>query len=802
MYNPFYDIVKADELSPDLAAKLFIEEASPIWSDIQYPVNHLVVGPRGAGKTIALRQLDHKSTLSRARVPYVGIYIQVSRLSTIFQNLFTADESSSHFQRVFADYLWLEIIKEIASFVRSSESLLGRVDSHVVAGITNRVIEADSATALEDRCSEVQKDIEEAIHLWSIDNHRTWVPMVDLPASLRRTVVALRRLCPHLNQEHPSLYLLFDESSPVPVECQRVINGLLHRGRAYCVKLAVRPYEWSTLKTEANRTIELNTDIKPLHMQYSNELEGGYISSMRAVANRILTTRVTRADSTRDGWPLDKPLDIQSILSDDSKAYSGFAAVCATSSGNPQNLLSICSCILATAIDMLDTRSDSDDILTRIPARIQHDAIVRWSKDYEDQNPYPESRAFCRSLLKLVREQDAHGKSIGYRYSHDEADLFSSDYLPGDVGELIASAFSGGFIRNTYGDRTSLFDVPSEFHLNRGLLPREGLSLRLPTLPPREIGRVFIRENARERVYRRARVEREGRDGQINAFLSTSFAPRLRQQRRDIKHVLEKEQIRCVDVEDVPGDQFLFTSIRKAIDSNDVTILDATILRPYTMLEIGLCAGARVPKNVICIVNNEGSESSLEGLPKYIKCLHVLTFSFESNSLSRLAGAVRSKCDELLGKPSEFKKVEITNTPLRARRRTNSVFVSLPLRPLRERALSCIRARLKELGWALIVEDDMKSYGANDLQVAIQCAYTSRVGIIDTTGEHGPDLLQCYKVGLFAGKRAPWRVLQIEEERHAKPDTFASVPGVSHGAWNTVDELLAQAEMFVGNAAK
>ncbi len=30
MYNPFYDIVKADELSPDLAAKLFIEEASPI----------------------------------------------------------------------------------------------------------------------------------------------------------------------------------------------------------------------------------------------------------------------------------------------------------------------------------------------------------------------------------------------------------------------------------------------------------------------------------------------------------------------------------------------------------------------------------------------------------------------------------------------------------------------------------------------------------------------------------------------------------------------------------------------------
>ena len=430
MYNPFYDIVKADELSPDLAAELFIEEASPIWSDIQYPVNHLVVGPRGAGKTIALRQLDHKSTPSRARVPYIGIYIQVSRISTIFQNPFTEDESSPYFQRVFADYLWLEIVKEIASFVRSPQSLLHRVDSQVVARITNGVIEADSGTALEDRCSEVQKEIEEGIHLWSIDNHRSWVPKVDLPASIHRTVVALRRLCPHLNQQQPSLYLLFDESSPMPVQCQRVINGLLHRGRAYCVKLAVRPYEWSTLKTEANRTIELNTDIKPLHMQYPDELESGYISSMRAVANRILTTRVARADSIRDGWPLDEVLDIESILSDDSRAYSGFAAVCATSSGNPQNLLSICSCIFATAISILGTRSGGADVLTRIPAKTQHDAIVRWSKDYEDQNPYPESRGFCRSLLKLVRELDDNAKSIGYKYSHDEPDLFSSDYLP------------------------------------------------------------------------------------------------------------------------------------------------------------------------------------------------------------------------------------------------------------------------------------------------------------------------------------------------------------------------------------
>ena len=91
----------------------------------------------------------------------------------------------------------------------------------------------------------------------------------------------------------------------------------------------------------------------------------------------------------------------------------------------------------------------------------------------------------------------------------------------------------------------------------------------------------------------------------------------------------------------------------------------------------------------------------------------------------------------------------------------------------------------------------MKSYGANDFQVPIQCAYTSRVGVIDTTGKNGPDLLQCYKLGLFAGKRAPWRVQQVEEQVHARPDTFASVPGLEHAAWNTVDDLVGQVESFV-----
>ena len=62
-YNPFHAIRKADDLAPDLAAKLFVPEASPIWGNIQAPINHLIVGPRGAGKTMVLRQLHHQGGL-------------------------------------------------------------------------------------------------------------------------------------------------------------------------------------------------------------------------------------------------------------------------------------------------------------------------------------------------------------------------------------------------------------------------------------------------------------------------------------------------------------------------------------------------------------------------------------------------------------------------------------------------------------------------------------------------------------------------------------------------------------------
>lgn len=794
MQNPFHDIVKADELPPDVAAELFIKEASPIWSDLQHPVNHIIVGPRGAGKTIALRQLDHKSAASPGSVSYAGVYVQISKVSTVFQTVFASPEHPRIFSRAFADYLWLEIMKEMAGFLRSMEN--AATDGALISRITDGVIDVESSDMLEERCSSLQKEIEEAIDLWSIHGNCTWIPRVRLPLSLDRAARALRRQFPHLNQDRPSLCLLFDESSPIPAECQRTINGLLHRGRAYCVKLAVRPYEWSTLTTDADRKIELDTDVKPLHIQYPNELENSYISSMQAVANKILQSRAANTGAETTGRPPAGSPDIAHILADDSGNYSGFDAVCAASSGNPQNLLSICSCIFATAIS---ERSDDggDAGLIHISGEIQNRAIVRWSKDYEDQNPYPGSQAFCRSLVRLVRNSNDQTRSIGFACSPDDPDLFTSEYLPDEVGKLIKPAFSAGFIRNSHSDRSSLFAVPSEFYLNRGLLPRDGLDLHLPASPAREIDSNFIKKSTRENVFRNTGNQPKDPPDSISAFLSTSFSPRLEQQRSDIKQALQREQVQCIDLSDASGDQFLFTSIRKAIDASDVTILDATVLRPYTMLEIGMCAGGTNPKSVICVVNDEDKDDALAALPDYMKHLPVSTFSFTSERLARLAADVRIKCLDLISKPSEFKTVAITDTSLRPRRRQHSIFLSLPRSPIRERAIAGVKARLKDLRWTVVVEDDMTSYSANDFQVSIQCAYTCRVAVIDTTGDDGPDLLQCYKLGLFAGRRAPWRARRVENGKPARSDPFASVPGLSYGSWDTIEELAQQVESFI-----
>ena len=744
-------------------------------------------------KTIALRQLDHQTQeASRERLPYIGIYIQISRISTTFQSLFEEaeerqDESATRlFQKVFSDNVWMEILAELGRYMQTHADEADGVGPQELQRLSG--VEVSTAAELEDRCIELQAEIERRIQGWSVTSDYSWTPMANLAVSLRRCAVALRRIYPWLSKEHPCLYLLFDESSPIPVSCQRVLNGLLHRGREVCVKLAVRPFEWDLLVTTTGRNIELDTDLWPLHIDYPNEIEESYIEDMTRVVNRVLRNSMEESGfDTEVNTP-----DIRRMLKSDSRQkYTGFGAICAASSGNPQNLLQICSNLFA----MEPTKDATGKV--EFLHKAQDAAVRSWSKEYEDRNPDGVSRAFCRALLRGIKRKRARDRTIGFQFlSSDQPDLFTGEYLSNELGIKIRSGFSAGFLRSTVSSDRSLFEVPAAFHLSRGLLPCADLRLDLPLAPPTEIDEEFINKNAREsRPVRR--TSKEDQSKEIRAFLSTSFSPVLEQQRRDIKGQLQKLGIDCKDIKDAPGDQFLFTTIRSSIRNSDFAVLDATDLRPFTMFEVGLCAGEAKPKAVICVVQDDGSGDAIARLPESVRKLPILTYMSRAGEMEKLAAQVSCRARELLSKPSEFSRLALTSTTLRARQRSKCVYVSLPESEYRDAALAAIRERLGGTGWSLLTENDMETFLANELQVSIQCAFVSRVGVIDTSGKELPDLLQSYRLGLFAGKRKPWRVIRTERVGQANKEVFASVPLEGYERWNTYEQLGDQIARFV-----
>ena len=182
VHNPFTEIIKADELSARRARSLFVPEASPIWSHIQNPLNHVIVGPRGAGKTIALRQLDHRGqNASSDELGFIGIYVQISRISTTFQSLFEEAterqdvEATRMFQRVFSDNVWMEILAEMARYLQTHTEGPLTIDARQIFQVTG--IEAKTAEELEDQCIGQQAEIERRIQTWSVTSDYSWRPM-------------------------------------------------------------------------------------------------------------------------------------------------------------------------------------------------------------------------------------------------------------------------------------------------------------------------------------------------------------------------------------------------------------------------------------------------------------------------------------------------------------------------------------------------------------------------------------------------------------------------------------------------
>ena len=778
-HNPFYDVAKADAHTPKDVAALFVRDASPIWSDLQYPINHIVVGARGTGKTMALRQLDYRTLASGDQLPdFIGVYTHVSRISAIFHALFADREENAdqrliqQFQQVFADYLALEIIRGLWGLADGDEQL-AFPDFSAVFRFPGGFDTGDIA----DNCARLQIQVEASIQSWQISGRCAWQPLGDLPTIVARLANALRHANPWLERDRPCLYILLDESSPIPFACQAVLNNLLVRGQPYCAKLAVRPYEWNTLDTPSGRPREQNTDVFILHLDRSDELSTAYISRMEQIVDKVLASREFGVANIREALP-----------GSPQYPYSGFDAICAASSGNPQDLLLICSAIFA-ALD--NGEGSSDQGFEPVSPSLQHDVVRMWSRDFGNQNAYEASRNFCRSLAQRVRQTPEASRSIGFEYRSDEPDLFTPGLLPDDLAEPLRPAFAGGFLRSGEGTHASLFDVSVRFQLSRGALPALEIPLETPATPPVALDRAFIETKAR--TSHRYSASRTMPDPV--AYLSSSFIETSDPRWEPVTQALLVAGFSFPKIRLTNKPSAWLHDVRRKIAKAHVALLGGQGATFRAMFEIGLCAGASRPVDVIVgrLSNGEVPFEEMSGLPP----LPTVSHQADDGNYSQFAAEVRAVARQLMVDPSDFANVALTGVSLRPkRRREKTVYLSAPESVAERIPLDEIRERLATCGWSLITEADMASYAANALQIPVLCAYTARIGVIDTSGSDGLDAIQSYKLGLFAGKRG-WRVLHTSSTEPVMPSPLDRAPGAEYFRWEGQAGLVERILRFI-----
>ena len=777
-HNPFYDAAKADAHTPRDVAALFVRDASPIWADLQHAINHMVVGARGTGKTMALRQLDYRTLASGGQMrDFVGVYVHVSRISAIFHALFAdRDESTDQplirqFQQVFADYLVLEIVRVLCDLSEEDEHL-ARPDFNAVLRLPGGFQAGDVAT----NCVRLQIQVESSIQSWQISGRCAWQPLGDLPAIVARLAQALRHANPWLAPEKPCVYVLLDESSPGPPACQAVLNSLLVRGQPYCAKLAVRPFEWHTLNTPWGRPREQNTDVFVLHLDHSDELSPAYISHMEQIVAKVLSSREIAVCDIRETLPasVDYP-------------YSGFDAICAASSGNPQDLLMICSAIFAAR----GNGGSADSPLEPVPPSLQHDVVRIWSRDFGHQNAYDASRRLCRSLAHQVSQVPDGSRSIGFQYRSDEPDLFADGALPDDLAKPFRPAFAGGFVRPGEDAHPSLFAVPGSFRLSRGVLPELEIPIDTPTIPPVALDRTFIETKSRTSPGFAASKA-------IPApvvHLSSSFIEPSDPRWEAMTQALLVAGFAFPKVRPINAPSAWFDGTRRSIAKARVALFGGRGATSRAMFEMGLCAGARRPVDLVVGRLDNGAIPFEEtaGLP----LLPTVSHQADDGSYSRFAAEVRAVAEQLLAHPSDFASVALTGVSLRPKRkREKTLYLSVPDTVADRVPLGTIREGLATCGWSMIAEADMTSYAANVLQVPVLCAFTARIGVIDTSAADGLDAIQSYKLGLFAGQRG-WRVLHTSNTEPAFPSPIERVSGAEYYRWEREEELVERILRFV-----
>ncbi len=125
--------------------------------------------------------------------------------------------------------------------------------------------------------------------------------------------------------------------------------------------------------TPSDRLREQSTDFFVLHLDHSDELNAAYISRMEQIVGKVLASRNFTVAGIQEALPgsADYP-------------YSGFDAICAASSGNPQDLLLICSAIFAA---WGNADGSGNQAFEPVKPSLQHDVVRTWSRDLATRTP-------------------------------------------------------------------------------------------------------------------------------------------------------------------------------------------------------------------------------------------------------------------------------------------------------------------------------------------------------------------------------------------------------------------------------
>ncbi|MEP1932154.1 MAG: hypothetical protein ABJO52_20950 [Nisaea sp.] len=133
--NPF-TIITPEELSAEQAIALFVD-GLPGWSVIERPVNTLIYGFRGSGKSMALRYMEPDCQIkihstSYLDLPYFSVYIPIRHGDFYISEIEALKNSDSYSIRFLESYFLTKILSRLLSQFRKSDLLSHMDELHSV----------------------------------------------------------------------------------------------------------------------------------------------------------------------------------------------------------------------------------------------------------------------------------------------------------------------------------------------------------------------------------------------------------------------------------------------------------------------------------------------------------------------------------------------------------------------------------------------------------------------------------------------------------------------------------------------